>query len=95
MTKTIAELWCGNIDPISRSGRNNEKLKSLEKLITRNSDKLSESLDQKQRELFEKYNDCMDEYLFNSCEQAFCDGFSLGARILAEALIGTDDIDLI
>ena len=35
--------------------------------------------------ILEKYSGLIDEYVFLMSEQAFCDGFSLGLRISAEA----------
>jgi len=54
MTKTIAEIWNGNLDPVRYYGVDNHETKLLEALMGR---------------------------------QAFCDGFSLGGRIVAEALV--------
>ena len=37
-------------------------------------------------ELAEKYKDCAEEYITVAKEQAFCDGFCLGTKIVVEAL---------
>lgn len=46
----------------------------------------------KQKELFEKYNDCMNEYIAAISEQAFCDGFCVGTKITAEALSAAEEL---
>lgn len=90
MSKTIAQLWNGNLDPVRYSGRTNQEMKQLEVLLQRNLDTLEEALNDPQKKLFEKYNTQMDEYLIVANEQAFCDGFCLGARMMAEAFSGSE-----
>lgn len=86
MTKTIATLWSGNIDPIRYLGENSYKIKRLEDLKERNSEKLDEVLDESAKRMFEAYTDCVNEYISLIAEEAFCDGFCLGTKITAEAL---------
>ena len=85
-------LWNGNIEPAQNSGRNNKDIKELEFLMQRNSEKLEAVLHESEIKTFEKYNSCVTEYLILSSEQAFCDGFYLGAKIIAEALTGAEEI---
>ena len=92
MTKTIARLWNGTLDPAKYSGADNSELKQLEQLIQRNGESLEESIDKKAEEIFEKYIDCVNEYIVLCNEQAFCDGFSLGAKIITEALLSAEQI---
>ncbi len=35
MTKTMAQLWYGNLEPIRYLGKNNTEIKDLERLIER------------------------------------------------------------
>ncbi|MGN1112977.1 MAG: DUF6809 family protein [Acutalibacteraceae bacterium] len=86
MTKTITQLWYGNLEPVNHSGKNNPEMKQLDVLIKRNFEKLAKSLGEKQSEILEKYTDCINEYITIVGEQSFCDGFCLGAKIIAEAL---------
>lgn len=86
MTNTIVRLWHGDLEPVSSSGTNDPELKELEHLLQRNGERLEEYLDEKGKALFEKYFDCVEEYISVLCEQAFCNGFCLGTKITAEAL---------
>ena len=92
MTKTIAQLWNGNLEPVVYSGRNNPEIKKLENLMQRNLEKLEQDIDENSRKIFEKYNDCINQYLIATGEQAFCDGFCLGAKITTEALTGAEQV---
>ncbi|MGM9574386.1 MAG: DUF6809 family protein [Oscillospiraceae bacterium] len=86
MTKTIAQLWNGELEPVRYSGLNNPEIKQLEALTQRNGERLEESLDEKAKELLERYNDCIKEYMTVLNEQSFCDGFCLGTKLAAEAM---------
>lgn len=44
------------------------------------------ALDGQQYVLFEKYVDCYDEYMYRMTAHAFCDGFGLAGKLLAESL---------
>ena len=87
MTNTIVRLWHGELEPVSSSGTNDPELKELERLLQRNGERLEEYLDEKGKALFEKYYNCVEEYISVLCEQSFCNGFCLGTRLAAEALL--------
>ena len=84
MTKTIAELYNGNLEPIINLGKFNDEIKHLELLIENTYKNHENELSEKQRESLKKYQDNIDEYICLLSEQAFCDGFCVGAKILAE-----------
>ena len=88
MSKIIEELWYGTLNPHEQFGRSNPQMRRLEALMQDHLQKLSDHLDEEGREALKKYSTCMDEYLIASGEQAFCDGFSVGARIISEAFLG-------
>lgn len=90
MTKTIAKLWNGNLEPATYSGESNAEIKKLERFMYKNLEELEKILDEKESKVFEKYNDSIGEYLVEISEQVFCDGFSLGARVASEALINAE-----
>lgn len=92
MTKTIADLWNGSLEPIRHSGKNNSEMRQIENLMIRNLEKLEDNLDEKSKEAFKKYTDCADEYLIITSEQAFCDGFCLATKIVTEALSNAEEI---
>lgn len=92
MTNTIAQLWNGNLEPVRNFGKNNSEIKQLQNLMRRNLDKLENSLNEEQKNQFANYCGCVEEYAILVSEQAFCDGFCLGTKIIVEALSGAEDI---
>jgi len=92
MTTTIAQLWNGTLEPIRHLGKNNSEIKQLEDLIQRNIEKLKPTFNEETKKIFEKYNDCINEYIILLGEQAFCDGFCLGTKISSEAMNGAEQI---
>lgn len=92
MTKTISQLWSGNLDPITRLGMNNIEIDKMEKLMSDNYDKLKDKLSDETKEILEKYFDCVNDYVLLISEQSFCDGFCLGTKISAEALVSAEQL---
>ena len=92
MASTIAKLWRGSLEPIRHWGENNQEIKQLENLMQSNLERLERYLSEPAKEIFGKYNDCIEEYILVSCEQVFCDGFCLGTNIAMEALTGAEKI---
>ena len=90
MTRTIEQIWNGNLEPAEHLGRSSREIIQLEKLIARNLEKLETVLNDDQKPFLKRYCDAVDEYALLNYEQAFCEGFCLGARIIAEALIGAE-----
>lgn len=86
MKRTLEALWNGSLAPGPTSGVNDPELEHLTVLLDRNKEQLDRELSESQKELFEKYADCADEFLCLSTAQAFCDGFSLASKLLTEAL---------
>ena len=86
MTKTIEDLWNGNLAPADNCGNRDPELNHLIALMERNRAKLCESINALQQETFEKYIDSSEEYLLRMMERAFCDGFCLASKLLMEAL---------
>lgn len=86
MTETILELWNGNIAPCEHCGSHDPQVNHLLSLLERNREKLCGELTDTQAEIFQKYIDCSEEYLLRMLELAFCDGFSLGSKLVIEAL---------
>lgn len=92
MINIISELWYGNINPSEFRKTVSPRMKRLDDVIVRDSKKFEEFLNETEKQMFEKYNDCMYEYTVASNEQAFCDGFCLGARMATEAFIGAEKL---
>lgn len=80
MSSAISELWEGIIEPKRPAQIKDTKLKHTLYLTEKESEA--------QKEAFERYCDYKEDYSLLLCEQAFCDGFSLGMRLAAEAFGG-------
>ena len=87
MTKTIRELWYGEVNPSYHAGHSREDMKQLEDLMRRNLEKVNGYLQQEAKEWMDKYCHCADEHEALLAEQAFSDGFCLGVRLMAEAMV--------
>ena len=85
-TKT-EELWYGNIAPLEEPMRQQERVKSLFSLLDRHRKTLWDCLNEDGREVFVKYEDACRELSNVENEDAFTKGFSLGARLIAEAFL--------
>ena len=55
-------------------------------LICRNEEKLKATMTNEQKELFEKYTDCVREHQTNTDCLIFQNGFKLGARMMLEVM---------
>lgn len=86
MKPTIESLWNGNIAPADNCGAGDPEIENLILLIERHRETLAAELGQGQRCVFEKYTDCMEEYVCLISMCAFRDGFSIAGRLMAEAL---------
>lgn len=87
MNQTIKDLWRSNLAPCDHCGSHDPELNHLVSLMERSREDLSKISTPQQRDIFEKYIDCADVYSLLMMEQAFCDGFCLVSRLLADALL--------
>ena len=82
----LDELYYGNISPFERHTDRNPACKELQGYITRHMETLRKSLDTDGRQTLEKLDACLSEFE-SMCEQdAFTEGFCLGARIMIEVM---------
>lgn len=79
------EFWYGNIEP-TEYDTSSKEYKKLQELICRNEEKLKATITNEQKELFEKYTDCMREYQTNTDCLIFQNAFKLGARMILEVM---------
>ena len=63
MTHIIQELWHGNIVPQEDSRNNTKEMKELISYIARHDEDLEKLLTEEQKAIFEKYQDCWNEYV--------------------------------
>ena len=85
--QTITDLWNGNIAPCEHCGSHDPIINNLIGLLERNREILSRGLTEAQMVTFQKFIDCSDEYLLRMMELAFCEGFSLGGKMIMETLL--------
>ena len=88
MESIIEELYYGNITPSERSYRRAGEYAHILQLVTRNEEKLTETMTDAQKEIFEKFKDNTSELCSMTEVTAFTLGFKLGLRLAAEAFIG-------
>lgn len=86
MENILESFWYGNINPQEQSTEKNPAIKELLRLMGRNRDRLHDSLTEEQREVLEKYDDCVNE--MNSLIEAeiFAYAFRLGGRLMLATL---------
>ena len=82
----LEDLWYGNILPIENFIEGNMEYKGLLRLVSKNREALESELSPKQLDLFEKYNDSVNEMNSKSETDAFQYGFSFGVRLMMESI---------
>lgn len=92
MISIITQLLNGQIKPFEEIGKNSDEIKELEELITKNLNSLNEELNDKQKDILQKYSECVEEYFNLLIEDSFCVGFSLSTRIFTEAIIKSEKL---
>ena len=83
--KILEEFWYGNIEP-TEYDTSSKEYKKLQELICRNEEILRDTMTDEQKELFEKYTDCVREHQTNIDCLIFQNGFKLGARMMLEVM---------
>lgn len=63
-----------------------KEYKKLLELICRDEEKLKATMTDEQKELFEKYTDCVREYQIITDYLLFQNSFKLGARMMVEVM---------
>ena len=61
MRGILEELWYGNVHPQEQCTDGNKRIKHLLDLMGRNRDELTATMTDKQKEILEKYEDCLNE----------------------------------
>ena len=86
MKSIINELWHGNIVPQEDSRNNTKEMKELIIYIARHDEDLEKLLTEEQKAIFEKYQDCWNEYVSLAEAAIFEYAFKLGMTIAIETL---------
>jgi len=84
--RILEELWFGNITPNARKIVRGSEYDNLVRLLCRNEDKLNALLDEKEKDIFQKYQDAQSEMNDISDRETFISGFRLGAQIMQEVM---------
>lgn len=84
--RLLEEFWYGNIEPTEYDTSSNKEHKKLVEQIYRNEENLKATMTDEQKELFEKYTDCVRENQVITDCLIFQNGFKLGARIMLEVM---------
>ncbi len=88
----LEEFWYGNINPAERPFQRQRRFDKAFRMLTKNEEKLLESLNEQEKELLEKYKACYDEMIQTTECQTFIKGFKLGARFVMACFENDDDI---
>ncbi len=91
MRSILEELLYGNICPNTDCRSTGKETKELMEYITDHHSALNETLTDKQKEIFEKFNDCYDELTDINEREIFVYSFRLVARIAIEMLLPNTD----
>ena len=86
MKSIINELWHGNIIPQEDSRTNSKEIKELISYIARHDEDLGNLSTEEQKAIFEKYQDCWNEYVSLAEAAIFEYAFKLGARLMLDSL---------
>ena len=85
MSKTLRDLWRGNICEMEHSG-NASEIGCAEHLAFSEHEQLADSLNEEQKAMLESYTDHMYSVSSDYAEEAFVRGVRLGMRLAFEAM---------
>ena len=86
MKGTLEELWHGNVSPQTDSRNNTPEMKQLMEYMARHHDDLLKSMNEEQKDIFERFDDCWSEYASLAEEAIFVYAFRLGAQMMLDVL---------
>ena len=86
MRSILEELFYGNICPNTDCRSQDKETKQLMGYIADHHDKLLSTLNDQQKEILEKFDDCYNELTDINEREIFVYAFKLGARIALEML---------
>ena len=86
MKSVLEELFYGNLCPNTDCRSKEKEVKELMGYIADHHDTLIAQLNEKQKEIFEKFDDCWDELTDINEREIFVYAFKLGMRIAIEVL---------
>ncbi len=87
MDSVIAKLWYGDLSPIQSCMIDVEQEEDLIALMKKNKEVIWDSLEQMQKERFERFEECAMEYAQLTALHAFQSGFALAVKLMAESMM--------
>lgn len=87
----LEDLWFGNIAPWERPFKKDGAYAELLSLVIRHQEDLLSRLNDKEKEIFEKYTDCTSEMHDLTEREAFVKGFTIDAQIIIEVMATDND----
>ena len=84
----LEEFWYGYLEPAEYDTSSSQEYKELLQLISRNEEKLLETMTEEQKELFFRYTDCVREFQTMAECLLFQNSFRLGGRMMLEVMRG-------
>lgn len=91
MRSILEELFYGNICPNTDCRSDGKEAKELMGYVASHHENLFKTLNDEQKEILEKFNDCYDELTDINEREIFVYAFRLGMRIAIEALLPDSD----
>ena len=80
MKSILEELFYGNVCPNTDCRSKDKETKELMGYVADHHDTLIAQLNEKQKEIFEKFDDCWDEFTDINEREIFAHAFKLGAK---------------
>ena len=87
MRSILGELFYGNICPNTDCRSHDKETKQLMGYIANHHDNLLSTLNDQQKEIFEKFDDCYNELTDINEREIFAYAFRLGMRIAIDAMM--------
>ena len=87
MRSILEELFYGNICPNTDCRSHDKETKQLMGYIANHHDNLLSTLNDQQKEIFEKFDDCYNELIDINEREIFAYAFRLGMRIAIDAMM--------
>ena len=92
MRSILEELFYGNICPSTDCRHRDKETKQLMGYIADHHDNLLSTLNDQQKEILEKFDDCYNELTDINEREIFLYAFKLGARIMLQILTDTESM---
>ena len=87
MRSILEELFYGNICPNTDCRSHDKEMKQLMGYIADHHDNLLSTLNDQQKELFEKFDDCYNELTDINEREIFAYAFKLGAKLMLTVML--------